>query len=311
MTNRHSISTGWRGLVAVATLVLLATATNAVAQNVLVMVNGEPITALDVEQRSKFIQLSTQKTPPRQQVIDELIDEKLKIKEGKRWGITVSDSDVDSTYASMASRMHVSAAQLTENLAKSGISAYTFKDRIRADAVWNQLVRGRYQASLQLSEKDVEVELESKKIDDKDTTAYDYFMRPILFIVPPGSSAAVIESRRKEAEALRGRFRGCVEGIALARRLPDVAVRDQVTRSTGDLSPDLRKVVDSIPIGQLSAPELTRLGIEMFALCDKQVSKADTPGKRQARDAAFAARFQQQSRIYLQRLRREALIERK
>ena len=311
MAHKRKLLTGGRGLVAGAALFMLATATDAVAQNVVVIVNGEPITALDVEQRSKFIQLSTQKAPPRQQVIDELIDEKLKVKEAKRWGITVTDSDVDTTYSSMASRMHVTGTQLTENLAKSGVSAYTLKDRIRAEASWNQLVRGRYQSSLQLSEKDVEAALESKNITDKETTAYDYVMRPILLLVPPGSSAAVIDGRRKEAEALRARFRGCLDGIALARTLPDVAVRDQVIKSTGDLSPDLRKIVDGIPIGQLSAPELTRLGVEMFALCDKQLSKADTPGKRQARDAAFAERFEHQSKVYLQRLRREALIERR
>ena len=42
---------------------LCAAATAALAQNVVVMVNGEPITAIDVEQRSKFTQLSTQKAP--------------------------------------------------------------------------------------------------------------------------------------------------------------------------------------------------------------------------------------------------------
>jgi peptidyl-prolyl cis-trans isomerase SurA len=49
----------------------------------------------------------------------------------------------------------------------------------------------------------------------------------------------------------------------------------------------------------------------MFALCDKQPSKGDSPGKKQARDAAFAKRFERQSQLYLKRLRREALIERK
>src|SRR5438309_10639943 len=65
--------------------------TNARAQQVVVIVNGEPITALDVEQRSKLIQLSTHKAPPRQEVIDELIAEKLKVREAKKWGLEVSD----------------------------------------------------------------------------------------------------------------------------------------------------------------------------------------------------------------------------
>jgi peptidyl-prolyl cis-trans isomerase SurA len=46
------------------------------AQTVAVMVNGEPITNYDIEQRSKLNTLSTHKPAVRQEVINELIDEK-------------------------------------------------------------------------------------------------------------------------------------------------------------------------------------------------------------------------------------------
>jgi peptidyl-prolyl cis-trans isomerase SurA len=304
--------TGWRGLAAAAVLAAAASSgTAAQAQNVVAFVNGEPITALDVEQRSKFTQLSTHKNPPRQEVLNELIDEKLKLKEAKRWGIDIPDSEVDSRFASMGSRMRLTADQLTQNLAKAGVGVATLKSRIRAEIAWQSLVRGRYQASLQLTDKDVLTALESKKIEDKETASFDYYLRPILFIVPPGSPEAVFAERRKDAETLRGRFRDCNEGLLIARAMRDVAVRDQVTRSSGDLNPELRKVLDAVPIGQLTAPEVTRLGVEMFAICAKQESKADSPGKRQARDAIFSERFEETSKRYLKQLRSAAMIEHK
>jgi peptidyl-prolyl cis-trans isomerase SurA len=297
---------------AAAVAVLLATAAGPVAaQNVVVVVNGEPVTALDIEMRGKFIQLSTHKAPPREEVINELIDEKLKIKEGKRWGIDISENDIESMYSMMSGRMRLTADQMTQTLAKSGISPNTLKTKLRADQVWQQLIRGRYQASLQLTDKEVLSALEAKKPDEADTVAYDYIMRPVLLLIPPGSPPAAFEARRKEAEALRARFKTCAEGIAIARTLRDTAVRDQVIRSGGDLPLELRKLLDSVPIGQLTAPEVTKLGIEMFALCAKHESKADTPGKRQAREAVLSERFERQSKQYLARLRREALIERK
>src|SRR5712691_13311910 len=114
-----------RRLLAAAMLMLTAPmlATSARAQQVVVIVNGEPITALDVEQRSKLTQLSTHKVPPRQEVIDELINEKLKVREARKWGLEVSDSEVDQAYASMASRMRMTADQLTQQLAKGGLNA--------------------------------------------------------------------------------------------------------------------------------------------------------------------------------------------
>jgi len=293
----------------VATVMVLATPLVASAQTVVVVVNGEPITALDVESRTKFTQLSTQKQPARPDVINELIDEKLKIKESKRWGIEHTDAEVDSMYSNMASRMHQTADQLTQNLQKGGVNPLTLKTKIRADSVWQQLVRGRYSASLQLSEKDIELALKDKNQSGQSTTATEYTLRPILFLVPP-SAQATIDAKRKEAEALRGRFKSCEDGLPAARAIGAV-VRDQVTRSSGDLNPELQKVLDAVPVGQLTAPEVTRHGVEMWAICGKQDSKADAPIKKQTREALATERFEQQSKAYLQRLRREALIERK
>ena len=140
-------------------------ANSACAQQIVVMVNGEPITALDIEQRSKLVQLSTHKTPVRQEVIDDLINEKLKVREGKRWGLDVSNSEVDNAFASMAGRMRFTPDQLTQQLAKSGVNIATLKARIKADLVWPQLVRGRYQSSLQVGEKDLLTAMESKPED--------------------------------------------------------------------------------------------------------------------------------------------------
>ena len=49
------------------------------------LVNGDPITNFDIEQRAKLIELSTHKPPPRTEVINELINEKLKIQLLRRY----------------------------------------------------------------------------------------------------------------------------------------------------------------------------------------------------------------------------------
>ena len=46
--------------------------------------------------------------------------------------------------------MRQTSAQLTENLGKSGVNSSTLKARIKADLTWQNLVRGRFQSSLQL-----------------------------------------------------------------------------------------------------------------------------------------------------------------
>jgi len=299
--------------VGAAALIFAATAiSGAQAQNVVAFVNGEPITALDIDQRSKLLEVSspTHKAPPRSEVLDELINEKLKVREAKRWGIDPSDDDVNTAFAGSAQRMHMNTEQFIQLLTKSGVTPMTFRARLRADLVWQPLVRGRYQSTLEIFDQDILQEMINKKTDTAETTSYDYTLRPILFVVPPGSPANVFEDRKKEAEGLRNRFRGCDDGLPFARALRDVAVRDQIARSSADVPPDLRKTLDSVPVGQLTAPEITKLGVEMFAVCAKDTAKADNAaGKRQARESLFNEKFEAVSKKYLQELRRAALIE--
>ena len=286
---------------------LSAPGTGARAQVIVVIVNGEPITALDIEQRSKLTELSTHKTPTRQEVLDELINEKLKVREAKKFGLEISSSEVDTAFATMAGRMRLTAQQLTEQLAKSDIHVGTLKARIKADLTWPQLVRGRYSASLQIGDKDILTAMDSKS---SDTVGYDYTLRPILFLVPPGSPEAFVEGRKREAEALRNRFQDCEAGISFARALKDVAVRDQVIRSSADIPAELRKVLEGIEVGRLTAPEVTKYGIEMFAICAKKQSAADnSPVRRQVRESIMAQRYEERSKQYLQEIRRGAMLE--
>jgi peptidyl-prolyl cis-trans isomerase SurA len=290
-------------------LVLAASvpATMAHAQQVVVIVNGDPITALDIEQRGKLMQLSTHKAPARQDVIEELINDRLKVREAKKFGLEVTAAEVDAAFAGMAGRMRRTVEQFTQALAQSGVNANTLKAKIKADVTWQQLVRGRYQAAFQIAEKDILTAMDGKA---DDTVGYDYTLRPILFIVPPGSPETFVDGRKREAEALRGRFQGCEDGIAFARALKDVAIREQIIRSSADIPAELRKVLESIEVGKLTAPEVTKAGVEVFAVCAKKESAADnTPGKKQAKETLFAQRFEQKSKQYLQEIRRSAMLE--
>jgi peptidyl-prolyl cis-trans isomerase SurA len=294
---------------AIAAAGLLAVPTPSHAQEVVVLVDGEPITALDIEQRMKFIQMSTQKAPPRKEALDVLIDETLEIKEAKRFNIDVPDSEVDSAFANVAKNMNADVPKLTEILAKGGASAATLKHQLRAQLAWSALVRGRYKASLEIADSDVEAQLDLHKPEDKNQVGYEYILRPVLFVVPRGSPDAAFDARKRDADALRVRFQTCAEGIPFARALQEVAVRDQVTKFSADLPLALRDILDKTDVGHLTPPEQTAEGVQMFALCSKKENKTDTPGKKEVRDEIFQKKFGVQAKRYLAELRRAAMIE--
>jgi peptidyl-prolyl cis-trans isomerase SurA len=296
-----------------AILVLLTCATPVHAQSVAVMVNGDPITEYDIEQRTKLDFLSTHKKSTRQEVIDELIDDKVKIKEAKQFSIDPSSSDIDGAFADMSTRMRLTPDQLSKTLEGQGIRPDTLKERIKADMVWGGLVRGRYKESLQVGEKEVDAAARAQggaPGDDKnDTQSFEYKMQPIVLIVQHGSPPALVEAKVKEAEGLRDRIQSCAEANTLFKAMPNAAIRDIVTKTSADIPASIRESLDKTPIGHLTAPEVTKQGVEMAALCSRTPTTIDTPLKKAIRDKMFAQKFEAKAKAYLAQIRKAAMIE--
>ena len=292
-----------------AVLILMGCGSPLHAQIVAVMVNGEPITNYDIDQRSKLNFLSTHKTPVRQQVVDELIDEKVKIKEGKKYGVDPTASDVDQSFAAMSSRMRTTPELLAKSLESQGIRPETLKARMKAEMVWTSLIRGRYKESLQVGEKDVAAAVQANGDEKLQTEAFEYQMRPIVLIVPRGSAQAAIEARVKEAESLRTRIQTCDEANSFFKSMPNAAIRETVTKTSADIPAVLREGLDKTPIGHLTAPEVTKQGVEMVALCGRKATTVDTPKKKEIREKMFAEKYEAKSKSYLQEVRKAAMIE--
>ncbi|MGB8557982.1 MAG: SurA N-terminal domain-containing protein [Pseudolabrys sp.] len=275
---------------------------------VVVIANGSPITEYDIQQRMKLDAIS-QKSPNRQQAINDLIDDRLKIARAKVYGLEVGDSEITGAFENMAGRQHITVAQFTQVLERSGISPNTVKARIRAEMTWQQLIRGKYNSSLQIGDSDIAKALKDKNEGDAPAAGYIYTLYPVMVVVARGSSEATISAKRSEAENLRSRFASCADGLAMARGLRDVAVRDPITKNSADLSPQLRDLLGNIQVGRLTPPEVTAQGLQMFAVCNKKESATDSPQKREMREQLFVKRFESESKKYLDEIRKAAMIE--
>jgi peptidyl-prolyl cis-trans isomerase SurA len=278
------------------------------AQTVAVMVNGEPITNYDIEQRTKLNFLTTRQQMPRQDVINELINEKIKIKEAKRFGVDPTSSDIDEAYAGMGSRMRITTDQLTKTLEAQGVRPDTLKARLKAEMVWTSLVRGRFKESLQIAEKEV-AEAAQEGGEAVQTEAFEYKLQPIVLIVQRGSAPSTIELRKKEAESLRERVQTCEQANAYFKSMQNAAIRATVTKTSADIPGPLRELLDKTPVGHLTPPEVTKQGVEMVALCDRKPTKIDSPKKREIRDKMFQQKYEKKSKDYLDEVRKAAMIE--
>jgi hypothetical protein len=131
-------------LAAACRVVATAASSRALAQPVALVVNGEAVTDDDIEQRTKFNLLANHKDQSRREIIEELIDDKLKAPAARSRKIDLTDRDVDAQYADMAKRMHITADELTRTLGQGGVDAKTLRAKFLADLGWRYVIRGRF-----------------------------------------------------------------------------------------------------------------------------------------------------------------------
>ncbi|BAT60962.1 chaperone SurA precursor [Variibacter gotjawalensis] len=304
MTN--TLRNRFLGLAALAICTTIVAAP-ASAQQVVARVNGDPITAVDLAQRLRLLQVSGGgKAATRQAALDELIEQELKLQTARRYKIEVSEAEINQQLASIASRVGGDIAAFGRQLQGAGLSLSSFKRKIQADIAWNGIVRGKFQSRLQVRERDVTDAIRAK--GQNDGTAYTFTLRPVLLVVPNGSNPAVYESRKREAEGLRARFQSCDEGLQLARGLRDVVVREQLTRSSADVGAKQREILESTAVGKLTPPDITSSGIELFAVCNKVAGKGSV-AETDMRQQMMGERISDEGKKYLRELRRQSSIQ--
>ena len=90
-------------------MVLPEGASRAVAQEVSikVLVNDDPISDYDIDQRKRFLAITTQQQPSpdlKKQAIDLLIDERLQMQQARKLGVTADDDDMSKILGDMAQK---------------------------------------------------------------------------------------------------------------------------------------------------------------------------------------------------------------
>ncbi|MGL4635031.1 MAG: SurA N-terminal domain-containing protein [Beijerinckiaceae bacterium] len=293
------------GLAILSASICAVSVSGASAQGAVARVNGEPITSREVDQRMLVSRLVFQKPLSRDAAIRELIDDKVKLNEGRRLGMRVTSAFLDETMSRMAGNNRQSPAQFEQNLGRAGIDAESVKAKVSAEAVWGELLRARSRNSnVSNAELNAEVERRAAKGDARVT---DYVVRQIVFVVPQASNPG---QRERDANAVRGRFTDCDTGVEFMRTLRDVAVRERISRSSSEISKALNDTLQKTPIGRLSPPYRSEQGIEMLAVCEKKDREDRIALRGTIEQEMQQKRTQGGSDAYLNELRSKVEIKR-
>lgn len=115
------------------------------AHSIVAVVNDEPISSYDVEQRVKLIQMMQPAASDikglEKEALDQLISDMLKIQEATKNKVSVSDADIDGAVLRLEEQNNLPAGALKTELAKNGIGLNALKKQLTADLMWLSILR--------------------------------------------------------------------------------------------------------------------------------------------------------------------------
>ncbi len=242
------------------------------ASEIRYVVNNAPITAFDVQRRAAFLRLQ-RASNANDRAGEEMIDQTLRMQEMARLNIRVSNQEVDQAYQRFASQNNLSTSQLDQILNQAGVTRDHFREFIRGQIGWGQAVgaRARFESGGQLTDQQVVQRIREQ--GGQKPSATEFTLQQVIFVVPAAERGARLGARKREAEALRGRFSNCETTRQAAQGILDVTVRDLGRVLEPELPPDWADLVKATRVGGTTSVRETERGAEYIAVCStRQIS---------------------------------------
>lgn len=202
-----------------------------------------------------------------QQILDQLILERLQIEEAGRYGIEISDQQVNQALQRvMANNQVESLDQLAQQLAAEGMTLEHLREKIRHDLLIQQVQQGVVNNRIRVTDQEIDNFLDSS--DGKFATSPDYRLRHILISASASSGEDAVNEAREQAQDLYEQLQSGADFSQLAIAHSD----DQTALEGGDLGwrklaqlPELfSDVVSGLGVGEVSEPIRSGAGFHIL-----------------------------------------------
>ena len=246
------------------------------SDGILVTVNDSVITGFDLRQRMLLVIAMTQVQPTaenipaiQQQAMNALIDERLQNQELAKYpDLTVSDEEVDREVAAMAQEVGTTPENYVQYLGQGGIRPQTFREQIRTQIGWSQLVGGRFQSRARVSRPAVEAAL--RQVNE--AAAKKQYLIGEIFIEASrvgGQQAALSGANQLVTQMVQGApFQNVAQQFSAAPSATRGGDAGWVVEGT--VQPALQQALDQLAPGQLSRPIPVEGGVYIIYMRDKR-----------------------------------------
>ncbi|MGH7056491.1 MAG: peptidylprolyl isomerase [Acetobacteraceae bacterium] len=262
-----------RGVPIILAFVVLSLVRPAAAQveSIAAVVNNAVISRADVDNRARLFALSSgipispetlNRLKP--QILNQLIDEKLRFQEIQREHIDVPDKAVAEAIASIDAQNHLAPGELRKRLEGQGVAFRTLIDQVRVELGWSEVLRQRLGPAAHVSKAEIAARLAALKAE----TGQPEFLVGEIFI--PIDNPERAAAANKFAATVIGELRaGAPFGVVAAQ-----FSQSQTALQGGNLGwvqanqvdPQVARLLSEMPAGAISDPVPVAGGIEIVQL---------------------------------------------
>ncbi|MEM7269874.1 MAG: peptidylprolyl isomerase [Pseudomonadota bacterium] len=237
------------------------------------IVNDDPITYYEIEQRAILLALGGSNDRPDEEMsnvaLEQLIDDRLRAQAASRVQLTASPDEISAAAEELAQRQGTNRDGLVERIRRVGVSEDTLIDLLRPQIVWRELVNARFGGRATPSEPELDQEIALAAAGE--TRAFR--VSEIAIPIPPGrESQAQQLIQRVQRELQNG-----ADFSATARRysrspsasnggdvgwIPETAVPANIADALAALEP-----------GDISQPVEVPGGVSIFRLTETRTER--------------------------------------
>lgn len=257
------------------------------SESVAAIINDEIISTYDLAQRMRLL-IATSGVQPTEQTLPEfqrealisLVDEHLQLHELRRvekeqkTSIVATDQEVKEEVAAMAKQNNMKPEAFLAVLHAQGIQPETLYQQIRAQMSWQRWIQGRYGSRLRIGEDQIKA-AQARLLAAAAKPQYD-----INEVLIDDARAGGPDAALKGAQQLIQQLQQGAPFPAVARQFSAAPTAanggDAGWVSSGELSPEVEKVLADMRPGQLSPPIPVKDGVYIIYLRDKRAGAGVT-----------------------------------
>ncbi len=262
--------------------------------------------ALQLQQQAMQSARSSMLPSYRKKAMDELIEERLKLQEAQRLGISVDEAQVDEIINNIAKRNKTTPEQFAQNLKGMGASIDSMRARFRATIAWNSVVRRRFSALVSVSQREIDRMVSSAAGDAEDQV--ELRLHRITLPVTGKLDQKAMATRLDHAERIWRGFKGCATTAELAKAQGGT-FEDLGTCKPSSVPEPTRSLLLNAKDDEMVPPNMSSRGVELYAVCGRKVIKADDQVREQVAQELQQKEFEVLAERHLRDLRQDAHIE--